>query len=174
MREIRIGNDLCVRWEIITNGEKKSLSDRDLRLFLWHNNGRQEITDFSTHGNILEWIFRGTQQKRTGEYTLTLCENKDKVGMATIDEKGFRLVARMYGTNGLTEPEELQLETASFTSSAAPYPVATEDMDGLMPKEDKRLVNAYRAALEELTDERIHNWFYNPDADDFDSENPAP
>lgn len=160
MREIRIGNDLSVKWEILTNGEPKPLEGRDLRLFLWHSTGSRELTDFSVGENVITWAFPGREQRFTGDYILTLVENKGMAGMGTVDQTGFRLVARMFGTNGLSEPEEVNLGTAGITISSAGYPVATEDRDGLMPKEDKRLVNACRADLEALTDEVIHGWFY--------------
>lgn len=166
IRDIRIGNDLAIRWSILTNGEAKSLEGRDLTLTLWHPHGKRVLTDFTVRDNTLTWVFPGRDQRYTGEYILTLSENRGEPGMATVDQQGFRLVARMFGTNGLSEPEELELTTADMAVAAGMYDLATEESDGLMPKEDKALVNRCRDDLEALTDEIIEGWFYSEDSEE--------
>ena len=161
MREVRIGNDLTVRWAVLTNGKPESLEGRNLTLTLWHQHGSRCIHDFTVVDNVLTWAFPGREQRYVGDYILTLTENLGEAGMATVDQKGFRLVARMYGTNGLTEPEEVELSTANMAVAAGTYDldVATEERDGLMPHEDKKLVNELRQAMEDLDDEEIAGWF---------------
>lgn len=149
MREVRIGNDLAVHWAILTNGEPRPLAGRNLALTLWGPTGKRQLTDFSVDGNVLTWVFPGREQHHTGDYILTISENSGGPGMATMDQRGFTLVARMYGSNGLSEPEGIELATAELTVSAdtGTYGPATEYADGLMTKEDKQFVNQLNEEL---------------------------
>lgn len=161
IRDVRIGNDLVVNWTILTNGKPLPLEGRDLTLTLTLPHGSRQLTDFTVRDNMLSWVFPGREQRFTGEYMLTLSENKGLPGMATVDQRGFRLVGRMFGTNGLlNEPEEVQLDTADIGVAAGMYDLATEERDGLMPKEDKQLVDQLRQTIIDIDDEEIHSWFY--------------
>lgn len=137
-RIIRIGNDLIVRWTVLTNGRPDSLEGRNLSLELWHSNGHRVLTDFTVAGNTLSWAFPGREQKWTGPYLLTLVENKGMTGMATVDSKAFVLVARMFDKNGLTEPNEIQLTTGDLAIEAGGYSLATSESHGLMSADDKQ------------------------------------
>ena len=107
MKRIRIGKDLLVRWHIATNGEALSLEGEELRLVIEDGFGHKEEHPFE-----VVFTFAGTEQKRTGTYTLTLWRNYGKRGQTALDFcNAFTLVSRTcaeYECDGL-EDETLNL-----------------------------------------------------------------
>lgn len=98
MKKIRIGNDFTVRWSIYaqTGGERVPYSLEGKRLILRLQSAikTEDVTDFSVSENVIEWIFRGKDQKYLGNYVLILIENQDNAGMVTLDKmNAFCLVA---------------------------------------------------------------------------------
>lgn len=92
MRGIRIGKDVALRWEILTGGEALPLEGRDLVLELRDRYSRHELP-FTTDGNVLTAVWRGTEQRYLGAVRLTLWENKGKPGQTAVDLcDAFRLV----------------------------------------------------------------------------------
>lgn len=85
MKKIRIGKDIVIRWTILTNGEAQSLEGRDLSILLTSPLGMKEPMDFEINGNVLNLTFKGTLQKCTGVYKLTLWENFGKDGQTAVD-----------------------------------------------------------------------------------------
>lgn len=93
MQKIRIGKDIRVSWRILTNGADAPLEDRDLRL---------EIVDFYDRrahdfriegGNIVVFVFAGSEQRHLGRHTFTLWENRGKEGQTVVDScDGIELV----------------------------------------------------------------------------------
>lgn len=95
MKKIRIGKDITARWKITTNGEAASLAGRDLTLYMREPNGKGRTLDFSVEGgNVVVFTYHGIEQKNLGVYSLTLWENKGKIGQTAVDQtKAFQLVA---------------------------------------------------------------------------------
>ena len=97
MKDFRKGNDLMIKWAIVTkDGLPYILPDKSYLRIEAHTASRSvdsiEITEVS--GNILTAMYYGKDQRYTGEYTLTLIENEGFKGMHTIDEcKAFDLVS---------------------------------------------------------------------------------
>ena len=119
MKNIRIGNDLNVAWSIVNKqtNEPLSLEGRDIHLYLRTPFGRQSITDFSTHDNVVSWTFYGKDQKYTGKYSLELVINENEEGMATTDVCDFvNLVAHSCDVGGSDEGS-VQVESVELLSS---------------------------------------------------------
>lgn len=121
MRKIRIGKDIVIRWDILTNGESIKLDGRDLKLFLIDSVGNKTELEFSVSCNKVEALFKGIQQKRIGTYRLTLWENYGKSGQTAVDACGaFALVATTCAEGGQddgldTEAVELSGNIEIFT-----------------------------------------------------------
>lgn len=93
MKKIRLGKDIIMTWQILTNDLPEDLEGRDLTLILTDPaNGRQELP-ITVTGNTVEAVYHGTEQKYTGGYSITLIENRGKKGQSIVDQyNAFYLV----------------------------------------------------------------------------------
>lgn len=93
MKRIRIGKDISMRWEITTDGAAIPLEGRDLTVEIKSPIGIVSNIPFRVDGNTLIMTYYGTEQKRVGEYSVTLWENKGKTGQNVVDViRAFELV----------------------------------------------------------------------------------
>lgn len=95
MKTYRIGNEIQIKWPILTNGEEVSLDGRRLSLYLsdqWGND--RKVETFGTEGNMIVFTFLASEQYKTGVYRLTLFENEGLEHQTACDYCfAFRLVA---------------------------------------------------------------------------------
>ena len=93
MKRIRIGKDISMRWEITTDGVAIPLDGRDLTVEIKSPMGIENNIPYRVEGNILIMTYYGYEQKRTGEYSITLWEKKGKPGQNVVDViSAFKLV----------------------------------------------------------------------------------
>ena len=93
MKRIRIGKDISMRWEITTDGVAIPLDGRDLTVEIKSPFGIENNIPYRVDGNILIMTYYGYEQKRTGEYSITLWEKKGKPGQNVVDViRAFKLV----------------------------------------------------------------------------------
>lgn len=93
MVNIRINNDVPIRWHIKHNGEDAILQGKELELKVCNTFGCTAITNYIIDGSELSFVFSGSAQKYLGDYHLTL-KIKDGNNVYTVDAcKAFRLVA---------------------------------------------------------------------------------
>ena len=129
--KIRIGKDINIRWEILTDGEPRPLEGRTLALYIQDYTRRRTEIPFTIAGNALLVSLRAAQLTRLGEYVLTLVENEDEEGQTAVDAKpAFTLVE--YTTEEDDSPaapeldvEQVRLETANLVRTAG----------GILPEE---------------------------------------
>lgn len=122
--KIRIGKDINIRWEILTDGEPRPLEGRTLALYIQDYTRRRTEIPFTRDGNALLVSLRAAQLTRLGEYVLTLIENEDEEGQTAVDAKpAFTLVE--YTTEEDDSPaapeldvEQVRLETANLVRTA--------------------------------------------------------
>ena len=118
LKEIRIGNDIGVRWFIKHNNEAYSLEGKDLRVILHRGTYQKEVTGFEISGNIVQFNFYGKDQDVIGTYYLTLIENDMEVGMKTVDScPAFKLVTNSCAIGSGTGGSAVQIETVTLESS---------------------------------------------------------
>ena len=72
MKRFRIGNDINIRWNVKKNGQPAELGDKQVRLFLSHARGREEVKVFLVEGSVLSWTYEGMTQSVLGHYTFTI------------------------------------------------------------------------------------------------------
>ena len=117
MKDIRIGNDILVTWELSRNGEIFSLEDKAVSVYLKSAFERTKLKDFVVSGNIVIWTFFGKDQKRKGVYSLELVINEDSKGMITTDACDFvNLVACSCNVDG-SDDNNVTTETISLESN---------------------------------------------------------
>lgn len=97
MKRIRKGNDIEVKWSIYKDVDGVTspyiMDRKNIKLYLNTPSNVVEITDFYITDNIINWLFKGSLQKSSGNYQMTLVENDGKINMRTIDVcNAFRLV----------------------------------------------------------------------------------
>lgn len=122
MKNIRIGNDIHVRWRLMRGGEPEDFGSKEVAVALTDAVGREACIDWSvTEGGWVEVTFRGRAQMYPGVYTLTLTENRGKDDMVTVDRQNvFRLVTHQDsvisggGQNGCHC--DMSIETVDVTS----------------------------------------------------------
>lgn len=70
MELFRIGFDLTIFWAINNrDGSSFPLEDKDVRLFMTHSRGREEVAK-TIDGNVICWEFSGKDQRYLGQYKL--------------------------------------------------------------------------------------------------------
>lgn len=116
MKTYRIGNEIQIKWPILTNGEEVSLDGRRLSLYLsdqWGNDRRVE--NFGTEGNIVVFTFLASEQFKTGVYRLTLFENEGLEHQTACDYCfAFRLVAHSCDIPADMTANELPLDSTNM------------------------------------------------------------
>lgn len=116
IKTFRIGNEIHVRWPILTNGEATPLDDRDLSLFLSDQWGNTWAVSFETEDNYVYYNYSPLDQKRTGLYRLTLFENRGTAHQLCVDTCAFRLVAHSDEIPSNMKIEELELGAREVTA----------------------------------------------------------
>ena len=94
MKKIRIGNDIVIKWRVTINGEEVNLEGLDLSLYISTTyQPRREIA-FTVAGNEITATYKGTEQKVTGVYRLTLYRNEGENAQSILDAcDAFELVS---------------------------------------------------------------------------------
>lgn len=125
MKNIRIGNDIHVRWRIMRQGSPEDFDGKDVHVCLSDQYGGRYYPDIalSSEGTI-EFTFFGKDQVKTGTYNLTLTENGGRKNMVAVDRTAaFRLVASqnrvMYagtGSSGCGCSDGLEIDTVELST----------------------------------------------------------
>jgi hypothetical protein len=163
--KIRIGKDIHLKWTILTDGESIPLQGRKLTLELKSPSGKRTPLYFTIKDNTLLFTWYGTEQKRVGDYILTLWENKGMVGQSAVDlVPALTLVE--YSTqeddsiSGDIQSETLDLGTSSidFTVFDAESLFQKEPIDKIEPSDillvyrDGKIYTATKTILSDGTD----------------------
>ena len=86
MKSIRIGNDINVKWSISSNGQPYNLYGKKLLLVMSNDKGGDlRIHNYTIDQNSISFTFRGSEQRYSGIYSLTLIENNGEDNMHTVD-----------------------------------------------------------------------------------------
>ena len=144
MKRIRIGKDICIKWEITTDGAAIPLEGRDLLVEIKSPFRVVRNIPFRVDGNTIIMTYYGKEQKWVGEYSVTLWENKGKQGQNVVDAiKAFELVKTSPEendfANGDIQVESIDLGTANLEilSGGAPAtPGESPDLSALQMKVD--------------------------------------
>lgn len=163
MKKIRIGKDITIKWAVLTNGQEVDLQGRDLRLELTDARMVRFPLKFTTDGNTLTAVYKGSLQRNIGEVRLTLWENCGKDGQTALDAcSPFELVKTTCEEEGADEglsTETIQLSgDIEVSSSGIILPDAPNDggmyvrQNGGWVKLEKQDLSDY-VTTEELTEE---------------------
>lgn len=94
MKKIRIGNDIVIKWRITVNGEEVNLEGLDLSLYISTTYQPRKAIAFAVAGNEITATFKGSEQKVTGVYRLTLYRNEGENAQSILDAcDAFELVS---------------------------------------------------------------------------------
>lgn len=94
MKKIRIGNDIVMKWRITINGEEVNLEGLDLSLYISTTYQPRRAIAFTVAGNEITATYKGTEQKVTGIYRLTLYRNEGENAQSILDAcDAFELVS---------------------------------------------------------------------------------
>ena len=116
MKDLRIGNDINVKWSIYAEGAPFSLEGKEISLYLRTPYGKKEVTPV-VEGNAVLWTFFGKDQKHTGKHSLELVINEDAEGMVTTDACDFVNLVDCSCKVGGADDAGVQTETISLTSN---------------------------------------------------------
>ena len=94
MKKIRLGNDIVIKWRITVNGEEVNLEGLDLSLYISTTYQPRKASAFTVAGNEITATFKGSEQKVTGVYRLTLYRNEGETAQSILDAcDAFELVS---------------------------------------------------------------------------------
>lgn len=94
MKKIRIGNDIVIKWRVTINGEEVNLEGLDLSLYISTTYQPRRAIAFTVAGNEITATYKGTAQKVTGVYRLTLYRNEGENSQSILDAcDAFELVS---------------------------------------------------------------------------------
>lgn len=162
MQSYRIGNDIPFRWPIYTGRDIDripfDLTGRKLTLEAISKTGKSYPIEMTTDGNIVQGTFYGKDQKAIGPYVLVLTENKDEIGMRTIDTCDFvNLVDRSYkatgGSNDIIHYDVLELSGSRVATYSGVVDSALSETSA-NPVEN-RVVTKALSEIEERTAEGL-------------------
>lgn len=119
MTNLRIGNDIIVKWALVMKGTSDPfiLSGKNVSLYLRGVTGKKKIEDFSVAGNTITWTFYGKDQKHTGVYSLILVVNEGVEGMVTTDACNFVNLVSCSCKTGGSDDCGVYTETIELTST---------------------------------------------------------
>lgn len=92
----RIGNDIQIVWNVLKNGSPADLSGKEVKLYMTHPRGREEIQNKNVSGSSVTCTIDGLKQEVLGWYTLTLdVRNNDNSRYMIKDAcRAFQLAGR--------------------------------------------------------------------------------
>lgn len=85
---IRIGNDIKIVATVTRRGVAEDFTGKTLRLLLVSAGERLTLTP-EVAGNVLTYVWLGSEQKKTGAYKLTLIEDYGEGHRNTVDACGL-------------------------------------------------------------------------------------
>lgn len=159
MEKIRIGNDINIRWAMaIKDGDairSYDLTDKRFDLYIVSPYKKKQVDEFTVEGNVIEFVYKGKEQRYTGKYHLLMIENDAEDGMHTVDEcDAFELVHSTCQEGG--QPESaVVIRSLSFSTSAniGGGGVDTEMSDDSMNVVGNRVIKEYvDKSIEKLSD----------------------
>ena len=114
----RKGKDLRLIWAVTTGGAPVSLEGRDITVELSNFYSGTITLPISVEGNRIEIIFRGTEHKSIGRYTLTAWENKGRLNQNVVDRvDAFELVSTTNDEGGESTCHNFDIETVDLGTS---------------------------------------------------------
>lgn len=153
MKKIRIGNDIAIRATVTRRGEAEDFTAKTLTLSL---RSAYEVVSlpFTVDGNVLTALWKGSEQKRTGVYGVTLAEDYGDGGRNTVDERGaFALVPCSEQESGLTGGQTV--ETTLDITAAEGGVTADIDLDVSVPANG---LSAYELAVQDGYTGTLEEW----------------
>lgn len=118
MKNIRIGNDIVIKWSIYRQGQPEDFSGKNISVSLHEpfTNTKADIT-YIIEGNVINISFFGKDQKKAGQYTLKLVENEGAINMHTIDHcSPFTLVNKSCMAGGKDDCSNISVESIDLDS----------------------------------------------------------
>lgn len=116
MKDIRIGNDISVRWSLYRGDEAYDLTNLPVTLYLKNAYGKKKVENYAVNGNQISWTFYGKDQKNTGKYSMVLVVREGEQGMASTDYCDFvQLVSCACQVSG-ADDENVQTEVVELSS----------------------------------------------------------
>lgn len=107
MTKIRLGNDIILRTTVTRLGEAENLDDKQITLRLHSPYESRELM-FARTGNVLISAWLGSQQTKTGTYTLTLTLDYGDGSRNTVDCEDFLTLVSRTSQAGLTGEQKLE------------------------------------------------------------------
>lgn len=118
MKNIRIGNDIVIKWSVYRQGQPEDFSGKNISVSLHEpfTNTKADIA-YIIEGNVVNISFFGKDQKKVGQYTLKLVENEGTINMHTIDHcNPFTLVSKSCMAGGKDDCSNIHVESVELES----------------------------------------------------------
>ena len=141
MKDIRIGNDINVKWSIFGDDAPYILEGKDVSLYLCTPFGKRKAEGFSIVGNQIAWTFTGKDQNCIGKYSLELIVNKDKLGQVITDACNFINLVSCSCKVGGADEANVTTESVELTSELGFLPYDDTEIKNEIKKKQDALVS---------------------------------
>lgn len=164
MDKIRIGNDISVTWKVNLSSASGdvTLEKEKLSLYLKTAYQTKEIKTFSLEDNVICFIFRGTDQKYTGTYSLVLKDDQEGTRFIILKE-AFALVLRSEERGSIEGKDSSGNHVVKLSSEAVTVKGVSSDA-GIMAKLaelDDRISDLGNSGIDTITPEEINQAWIN-------------
>lgn len=142
MIKIRIENDITLRVTVTRQGKAETFDLKNVKLMLRSALASVQL-DYTATDNVLTAIWLGSEQKKTGIYTVTLVEDYGDGNRNTVDSVGcFALVARSSEETGALTGDQivdLDLDVSVPANGLSAYEIAL--LNGYVGTEEEWLAS---------------------------------
>lgn len=158
----RIGNDVTLTWRLTTNGERTSLSGRDLKVTCSDAFNAAVHVEWAVSGMDIVATVRGKDQRTTGVHILKLIENDGKNDQHVVDVQGFELVDHSWKLD-LSQAGDVIISADISTSLSVAEIEAFRRIAADIPDAMEAATAANEAAAEQLRKgvQRYNNDWWN-------------
>ena len=155
MKNIRLGNDISIKWYVYRMNTPEDFNGKTVEVHLLDKNDVKQNFTYKIEDGLISGVFYGKNQMTTGAYRLVLVENSGKQNMVTLDYvDAFILNSKMHNatSSGADTACNMKTQIVNLTSIMSRQTGVTNLYDYYTRDEIDEILKGY-APLEHTHDE---------------------
>ena len=152
MKNIRLGNDISIKWYVYRMNTPEDFNGKTVEVHLLDKNDVKQNFTYKIEDGLISGVFYGKNQMTTGAYRLVLVENSGKNNMVTLDYvDAFILNSKMHNatSSGADTSCNMKTQIVNLTSIMSRQTGVTNLYDYYTRDEVDKILKGY--ALKEHT-----------------------
>ena len=152
MKNIRLGNDISIKWYVYRMNTPEDFNGKTVEVHLLDKNDVKQNFTYKIEDGLISGVFYGKNQMTTGAYRLVLVENSGKNNMVTLDYvDAFILNSKMHNatSSGADTACNMKTQIVNLTSIMSRQTGVTNLYDYYTRDEVDKILKGY--ALKEHT-----------------------